>query len=93
MKADNVWTEIVYENLELYVMGIITVYIPLYYCFHKVVWWGFEFGFYCDFGSHENSMSDSDEQLNDDSGVSVGLENFLQSRCILFFMFLSFRWG
>ena len=35
LKAD-VWTEIVYENLELSVMGIITVYVPLYYCFHKV---------------------------------------------------------
>ena len=33
LKADNVWTEIVYGNLELFVMGIIIVYVPLYYCF------------------------------------------------------------
>ena len=39
-------------------------------------------------------MSDSDEQLTDDSlsNVSVGLVNFLQNRCILFFMFLLFGW-
>ena len=36
LKADNVWTEIIYENLELFIMGIITVYVPLYYCFHNV---------------------------------------------------------
>ena len=36
LKADNVWTEIIYKNLELFVLGIITVYVPLYYCFHKV---------------------------------------------------------
>ena len=38
-------------------------------------------------------MTDSDDQLNDDSGVSVDLESLLQSLCILFFMLLSFRWG
>ena len=27
---------IVYENLELFVMNILTIYVPLYYCFHKV---------------------------------------------------------
>ena len=52
---------IVYENLELFIVGIITVYVPLYYCFHCIIWWGYEFGFCCDFGSYENSMSDSDE--------------------------------
>ena len=36
LKTDNIWTEFVYEYLELFIMGIITVYVPLYYCFHKV---------------------------------------------------------
>ena len=36
LKADYVWTEIVNEYSELFIMGIITVYVPLYCCFHKV---------------------------------------------------------
>ena len=36
LKADSVRTETIYEHLELFVMGIVTVYVPLYYCFHNV---------------------------------------------------------
>ena len=36
LKADD-RVEFIYENLQLFVMGIVTVYvIPLYYCFHNV---------------------------------------------------------
>ena len=36
LKTDYVLTEVVYEYLELFIMDIITVYVLLYYCFHKV---------------------------------------------------------
>ena len=32
LKADNIRAEIIYENLELFVMRMVTVYVPLYYC-------------------------------------------------------------
>ena len=33
LEAD-VRAEFFYENLELFIMSIIAIYVPLYYCFH-----------------------------------------------------------
>ena len=60
LKADNIRAEFIYQNLELFVMGIVTVYVPLYYCFHTVFGGALDLDF-TPIATHENSMSDSDE--------------------------------
>ena len=39
MQADNVRGKFVYENLELFIVGIVTIYVPLYYYFHNEFGW------------------------------------------------------
>ena len=34
LKTDNIKAEFVYENLKLFIVSIVTVYVPQYYCFH-----------------------------------------------------------